>query len=220
LVFPPESNAGSLPTGGGACKAACCIFRVLRAHPRRYGEASLQPPTPGFRHALRGERAPAPPGGVIPPQRLAGFIRWPVRVALWPFVVLDLAMQRFWRVWAPLPYRVEGQCQRRGDCCHYIVVGIPPLMHRFPVLERAYLAWLTEIHGFYRRGFDVVDDDDSTTLVVSCRYLMENGSCAHHWLRPTVCRQWPVQRHHALPSLLPGCGYRVVPRKGRLNVLP
>ena len=134
-----------------------------------------------------------------PKQWFPQVIRWPIRVLLWPFVVLDVAIQGLFR--PALPYRIDGKCKERGDCCRYVVVPVPKRSRLLGAVSRFYL---TQIHGFYERAFGV-----DGASIYSCRYLV-NHRCTHYALRPAVCRQWARARHHTPPTLLPGCGFRVV----------
>jgi hypothetical protein len=142
----------------------------------------------------------APPPAAPPPQWLPGFVRWPIRAIVLPFLLLDLAIQRLVRLIGRAP-SFAGRCDKRGDCCRYILVPMPRFGRFLAEL------YVTQIHGFYRAGFGVEDMD-----VFRCRYLQSDGLCSHYHPRPSVCRQWP--RWDA--ELLPGCGYR---KKARLPVV-
>jgi hypothetical protein len=137
---------------------------------------------------------------------------------LLPFVILDHLATRVVERFLPLPFRVEGTCLRHGTCCHYILVGLPAWTGRFPVLERLALLWLTEVHGFFPRDFRLEDDQGAPLLVLGCRYLTPRGLCAHHVLRPMVCRRWPrVRWSDRAPPLDMACGYRFVSRHGPVD---
>lgn len=165
------------------------------------------------KHWRRDSHArPEPPLGGIPVQRTPGWIRWPLRVLVFPFMWLDLTVQRILQRILRPPYRVEGHCKQRGNCCHYILLGWDPLMDRWPWLGKFWLWWYTEILGFYLRGFDIENEAGDVARVMSCRYLQPNGSCGQYRLRPGICRQWPRIDYVSRPYVLKGCGYRPVPR--------
>lgn len=149
---------------------------------------------------------PEPPGG-IPSQWVPFWIRWPVRVLILPFIVLDLFMQKVaaWIIRPPL--KQAGKCLRRGNCCHYILV---PEARGF--LGRIFYFWNTQFLGFYRRTSDVYDNDGKRAYVMGCRYLKQDGSCGHYHLRPAVCRKWPIIAYFGYPRILKGCGFKAVPR--------
>lgn len=152
--------------------------------------------------------APALPKGGIPPQRIPNWIRWPIRVFLLPFVLLDLFMQKIARILIPPPYKQAGKCLKRGNCCHYIMMRKPK-----GILGAVFQFWNTEINGFYLRSKEIHDYEGKRVLVMGCRYLEPNGSCRHYALRPMVCRKWPVIEHFGHPRLLKGCGFKAIPRK-------
>jgi hypothetical protein len=150
-----------------------------------------------------------PTNAAPPPQWLPGFIRWPLRWLLYPFLRFDLAIQAAVRALAPRPlYRLEGQCDASGACCKHILVPTP----QWQPLRALALIYLTQVHGFYRSGLSVEAGDDTSVDIYKCRYLKDDNRCAHYTLRPAVCRQWPEGSGRAVPTLLPGCGYRVVRR--------
>ena len=151
---------------------------------------------------------PSLPEGGIPPQRIPNWIRWPIRVFLLPFVLLDLFMQKIARILIPPPYKQAGKCLKRGNCCHYIMMRKPK-----GILGTVFQFWNTEINGFFLRSKETYDYEGKRVLVMGCRYLEPNGSCRHYALRPMVCRKWPVIEHFGHPRLLKGCGFKVIPRK-------
>ncbi|MBS0603542.1 MAG: hypothetical protein JSS60_00730, partial [Verrucomicrobia bacterium] len=72
--------------------------------------------------AEEAKEVPPEPEGGIPRQWLPGLIRWPVRVLLLPTILIDLAAQRIARIIVRTPFKKEGKCLKRGNCCHYILV--------------------------------------------------------------------------------------------------
>lgn len=153
------------------------------------------------------EQPPLPKEG-IPKQWVPGWIRWPVRLLFLPFVLLDAMMQKFARLLIRPPYKREGNCTRRGNCCHYILLRKPkglfgPLFH----------IWNTQFHGFYLRSQEAFEFESHPVMVMGCRYLKKDGSCAHYHLRPMVCRKWPMIEIFGTPQILKGCGFKAIPRK-------
>lgn len=154
------------------------------------------------------EEPPVPAGG-IPRQWLPGFIRWPVRLILLPFICIDLAAQRLARILIPPPYKREGKCLKRGKCCHYILVPDAK-----GVFGKLFYFWNTQVLGFYQRMPEVYESEDGKpVLVMGCRYLQKNGACGHYFLRPTVCRKWPIIEHFGSPRIIKGCGFRAALKK-------
>lgn len=151
------------------------------------------------------EPFPSPSG--IPKQKLPGWIRWPIRVCFLPFILLDVTMQKFARRLIPPPYKQEGKCKRRGNCCYYIMIREPK-----GIFGRLLYLWNTEINGFYPRRAKPCEYEGNRVMVMGCRYLQKDGSCSHYHLRPIVCRKWPVIEHFGHPKILKGCGFNAIPR--------
>jgi hypothetical protein len=152
------------------------------------------------------QQPPPPPGG-IPRQWLPAFVRWPIRLMMLPFVWMDLASQAVARKILPPPWKQEGQCQQRGNCCYYVLLPEPK-----GFLGRLFYFWHTQINGFYARRPEPVEAEGQRMRVMGCRYLQADGRCGHHKLRPTLCREWPLIRYFGQPRILRGCGFQAVPR--------
>lgn len=144
----------------------------------------------------------------IPKQRVPGWIRWPIRVFFLPFVLLDLQMQKIARILIPPPYKQIGSCKKRGACCHYIMMREPK-----GFLGKLHVLWNTEINGFFLRDLHPHEYEKKRVLVMGCRYLQKDGSCGHYFLRPMVCRKWPLIEYFGTPKMLKGCGFTAIPRK-------
>lgn len=158
--------------------------------------------------AEEAEAPPPDPQGGIPRQWVPGWIRWPIRLLILPFILIDLCAQRAARILIRPPFKKEGKCLQRGNCCHYILV---PEAKGF--LGRLFYFWNTQILGFYRRNLKVYESDSKRVYVMGCRYLKKDGKCGHYHLRPAVCRKWPVIEYFGYPRIIKGCGYKSVSRK-------
>lgn len=123
------------------------------------------------------EEATEPPAEPkeIPKQWLPGWIRWPLRVAILPFVLIDLGAQVVARILIRPPFKKEGKCLKRGNCCHYILIP-----ESKGVLGKMFYFWNTQILGFYKRREQVYESDGKPVHVMGCRYLQKNGSCGHY----------------------------------------
>ena len=152
-----------------------------------------------------GEATSPPRSNPIPVQWVPSWIRWPIRCLALPFIFLDLCAQKLAKWLIPPPFKKEGHCLRRGNCCHYIL--IPPKKGLFGSL---YYLWNTQILGFYPREKKTRLYEGKPVIVMGCRYLKEDGSCRHYRWRPTVCRQWPRIEYFGPPQILKGCGFRAV----------
>lgn len=160
------------------------------------------------------EPPPLPEGG-IPRQKVPSWIRWPIRVFMLPFVVLDLTAQRIARLFFKTPYRQVGECLKRGNCCYYILFPAPDHF-----LAKIFYFWHTEINGFFQRESKQIHLDETSYVVMGCRYLKEDGSCGHYRLRPTICRAWPQIEIFGPPRYLRGCGFKAVPRDKNFDPYP
>ena len=150
------------------------------------------------------EPPPLPPGG-IPDQKIPGWIRWPIRAFVLPFVLLDVAAQKVARLLIPPPYKQAGACKKRGNCCHYIIIRRPK-----GILGLLFRIWNTEINGFFLRSEEIFEYEKHQVQVMGCRYLQKDGSCKHYKWRPMICRKWPIIEHFGHPRLLKGCGFYAV----------
>ena len=163
---------------------------------------------------LSGERGVPPEShpkyGDIPRQFLPGWVRWPLRCLIFPFMILDSWIQRGLQKVISPPYTLKGGCKMRGHCCYYILLSWPRYLKWFPFVGWAYSWWLTEVNGFFFRGFTIQDDEEHNFRVLSCRYLAPDGKCGHHVLRPTLCRQHPRRGYYKKPKILKGCGYQII----------
>lgn len=165
--------------------------------------------------ALAGEsdQLPPEPKGGIPKQWLPGWIRFPLRILFLPFLWLDLFAQKFARYFIRPPFIKTGNCLKRGNCCHYIL--LPKLKWGLDVLH---LFWSTQINGFYLRSSEPFEYENKKVNVMGCRHLRKDGSCGQYFLRPLVCRTWPRIEYFGYPQILKGCGFKAKSRN-RLNVL-
>jgi hypothetical protein len=173
-----------------------------------YSEA---PPADGLDEILaRAEEAEGPPPdpiGGIPKQWVPGWIRWPVRVFLLPFILLDLGAQKIARMLIPPPFKKQGECLKRGNCCHYILIP-----EAKGLLGRLFYLWNTQMLGFYKRSSKVYESDGKRVYVMGCRYFKKEGICGRYSLRPTVCRKWPIIEYFGYPRIIKGCGFKAVHR--------
>ncbi len=155
--------------------------------------------------------APPLPAGGIPRQWLPGFIRWPIRVMILPFVLLDLGAQWIARKIIRPPFRQEGHCLQRGNCCYYILLPEPK-----GIIARLFYFWYTQVNGFFLRRSEPIECEGKKMVVMGCRYLQKDGRCGHYRLRPALCREWPLIRYFGYPRILKGCGFRAVRDTQRL----
>jgi hypothetical protein len=142
-----------------------------------------------------------------PPQHLPAIIRWGIRGIIWPFMVLDLSIQRCLRFFVRSPHKLRGRCNGCGVCCRYILLEWAGCVEKYSWLGRIYLWWMTEINGFYLLDFDFCDQEGSKYLLMGCRYLSKKR-CRHYLMRPAICHHYPWVGYFRRPGVLPKCGYK------------
>lgn len=153
---------------------------------------------------VAGEESHKPPlpSGGIPRQWVPGLIRGLLKVLILPYILVDSMMQRLARKIIRPPFKSEGKCKKRGNCCYYILIRDS----KSPA-GRFFYFWQTQINGFYLRYKQVQTYEGKRIRVMGCRYLKGDGSCSQYRLRPQICRQWPVIEHFGYPKILKGCGF-------------
>ncbi len=154
---------------------------------------------------------PDPPVRSLP----ARVVRRIGREIVWFFVVLMEAGHRFGRVLLGTEYRVTGACQKRGACCHHILLEWSGWLDRFPLLGRIVLWKLTRFYDFYDRGYSWEVQDGLLARVLGCHALLPDGRCGVYRLRPMVCRTYPEVPLMGRPMVLKGCGYTFERRDGK-----
>jgi hypothetical protein len=143
----------------------------------------------------------------IPKQWLPGFIRWPIKLFLLPFVWLDVMAQFVAKLLIRPPFKKAGACKKRGNCCHYILIKKSKGFS-----DKLDLFWHTQINGFYRRDNQVHESDGIKIYVMGCRHLQKDGKCGAYHFRPLICRMWPRIEYFGHPQILKGCGFRAEKR--------
>ncbi|NCF70261.1 MAG: hypothetical protein GWP59_01030 [Chlamydiales bacterium] len=160
---------------------------------------------------MRFDKIPDNPASGIKKRWLPSIIRWPIKLLILPFIFLDTAMHRLARCFFKPPFLQTGACKKRGNCCYYILIP----WHRLSINNIIQSFWMTQINGFFFREKYVLDDENRKWRVMGCRYLKKDGSCGHHFFRPTVCRKWPLIEGYATPRYLKGCGFKALARDER-----
>ncbi|MCB1072642.1 MAG: YkgJ family cysteine cluster protein [Chlamydiia bacterium] len=156
--------------------------------------------------ASEATHQPPPPNNGVPKQKIPYWLRQVVKSLALPFVLIDYSMQKLAKKIIRPPFKREGQCKRRGNCCHYVLVA-----YSESLVGRLFYFWYTQILGFYKRLPEPQIYEGKKMHVMGCRHLRKNGTCGDYHLRPLICRQWPVVEHFGYPKILKGCGYRSNP---------
>lgn len=150
---------------------------------------------------------PSLPSKGIPDRWLPRWIGGLVKGAVLPFVFIDQMMQKCARKIIRPPYRREGSCRKRGNCCYYILIRAEESFS-----AKLFFLWYTQVHGFYKRMKQPQSYQGKKVWVMGCRYLHRDGTCKQYKLRPSVCREWPRIESFGEPRVLKGCGFSAQPR--------
>jgi hypothetical protein len=129
--------------------------------------------------------------------------RWICRL----FILFDLGIHRALRLIIRPAYEIKGSCDQRGVCCQHII-GDPPRFVKKTWLLRLYAGF----HAMWHR-FHVVGRGPNDELIFACGHLQTDGRCGIYRYRPRLCRDYPLRPFFGIPKVLPGCGYRVEPRR-------
>ncbi|MCA9548733.1 MAG: hypothetical protein KC933_01785 [Myxococcales bacterium] len=125
-----------------------------------------------------------------------------------PWVALAALGHRFGRVLLRTEYTVAGGCDRRGACCHHVLMEWSGWLDRSPLLRRLALWKLTRFYSFYDKGYSWEVEHGLLVRVLGCHALRPDGLCGEYRLRPLFCRTYPVVPLTGTPLVLKGCGYR------------
>lgn len=156
--------------------------------------------------ASEATHQPPPPKEGVPKQAVPYWLRYALKSLALPFVLIDFSMQKVAKKMIRPPFKREGSCKQRGNCCHYVLIA-----RSTSLLGRLFYFWYTQVLGFYKRLQRPQTYEGKEMHVMGCRHLRKDGSCGDYHLRPLICRQWPVVEHFGYPKILKGCGYHSNP---------
>jgi hypothetical protein len=157
-----------------------------------------------------GAQPDAQPRGIV-----LRIVRRILREAVFVFVVIMDLGRRFGQVLLKSEYKVAGGCQKRGACCHHVLLEWSPILDRHPLLARLVLWKLTRLYSFYDRGYTWEVEDGLMARVLGCHALLPDGRCGEYRTRPLFCRSYPELPLLGKPMVLKGCGYSFVRRDGK-----
>lgn len=144
---------------------------------------------------------PNPPKEGIPKQWLPRPMQRMIQLLCLPYVLLDMGAQKIAKKIIPPPYIRVGQCKKRGNCCYYL------RLRKVRYIDWLQKFWVTQINGFFFRSAKTIKIEKHQYYIMGCRHLKSNGECENYFLRPLICRTWPVIEKFGYPQLLKGCGF-------------
>lgn len=142
--------------------------------------------------------------------RVISFI---VRVVVLPVHIFTEKLGRLWRYLERPRYQIRGACQSNGRCCEKLLLAEYPLLV-WPILRQVTRFWMEKIYPFVIHENAIQDPDTGEYFrLLSCRNLVD-GRCREYWLRPRICREWPMSNSRYRPVLFHQCGYWVQDLQG------
>ena len=96
-------------------------------------------------------------------------------------------------------YRIEGQCRKCGECCRQI--------RSRELHNEKELKFMQFIFPHYKRFF-ITGTDNEGNLILSCKYLQDNGLCGVYDKRPGLCRNYPEKYISYYAEMPNGCGFK------------
>lgn len=108
-------------------------------------------------------------------------------------------------------FRITGACKKRGACCEGVLLS---QAHQHIHSATDYLALLEQEPEL--ACFKPQYGENAQINCFNCEYLGPDKLCQQYQKRPAVCRNYPDSYFIAHDSILPGCGYQIEPKWGKL----
>ena len=142
--------------------------------------------------------------------RIISFV---VRVLILPAHVFLDKIGRLWRYLERPRYQIRGACHSNGRCCEKLLLAEKPFL-TWPVLRQLTHFWMEQIYPFVIHDSSILEPDSGDYFrLLSCRNLVD-GRCREYWLRPRICREWPMHNSTYPAILFHHCGYWVQDQQG------
>ena len=103
-----------------------------------------------------------------------------------------------------IKYRIKGNCNHCGQCCKQI--------RSYGLKNEKELKLMQMFLPWYKR-FYISGKDSNGDLILSCKYLSENGLCSVYNKRPFVCRNYPAKTISFNAEMIDGCGFKVIKKE-------
>ena len=103
-------------------------------------------------------------------------------------------------------FKRMGQCEKTGQCCRAIGMGVPQSWLKYPRLIKVIQIWHRVRYNFVPIG------TYHSMIVYECRFLTRDNQCSIHRFKPALCRDFPKLPLYGFTKLHKGCGYSFVRR--------
>ncbi len=101
-------------------------------------------------------------------------------------------------------YKIEGKCLKCGECCRQI--------RSRGLKNNTELKFMQFILPHYKRFF-ITGKDEEDNLILSCKFLTDDGKCSVYNSRPQVCRNYPAKHIPYNAEMIEGCGFKVIKKE-------
>ncbi len=103
-----------------------------------------------------------------------------------------------------IKYKIEGSCKKCGKCCREI--------RSYGLKNGKELKIMQFFLPHYRR-FYILRTDENNNIILSCKYLNDDGLCSVYEKRPSVCKNYPLKEIPFNAEMIEGCGYKVIKKE-------
>jgi len=111
---------------------------------------------------------------------------------------------------------IEGSCKMTGNCCKNLIL----LNAGNPVTSEKAFKKLVRRIPEYKMFIPNGDVTEEGYLRYTCSNLTSENKCGIYANRPEICRRYPDPRMLKYGcGILPGCGYRIVPKESFESLL-
>lgn len=101
-------------------------------------------------------------------------------------------------------YRLEGSCNRCGECCRY--------MYSLDSYTREEFELMVKFFPKYKR-LKIIGRDEFGNFVYACTMLTEEGLCSDYKNRLDMCKKYPCLKLNNGGELHKTCGFKIIPEK-------
>lgn len=100
-----------------------------------------------------------------------------------------------------LNYKITGSCKKCGQCCKQI---------RSKGMRNEKDLKLMQFFLPHYKRFFISGADVDGNIILSCKYLTDEGLCGVYDKRPKLCRNYPNSSINFNAQMIDGCGFKVI----------